>query len=154
MGSSFVSIDGEHGFWMRDGILELWLRLLALHIPEPTDTDTPATHAAVKSIRDRWLLASKGYFNGCVPTALDEAFSTAEGKAAVIAAIDSLMSALGGAQKAIDKDALNLLGFEGGEFTRDIPSCGLIEVGKAFRDLYAGKIDSTASETSFMPGSG
>ena len=31
MGSSFVGI-GERGFWMRDGLLELWLRLLALHI--------------------------------------------------------------------------------------------------------------------------
>lgn len=26
MGTTFVDVDGEHGFWMHDGMLELWLR--------------------------------------------------------------------------------------------------------------------------------
>jgi hypothetical protein len=36
MGTSFVEI-GEKGFWMQDSILELWLRLLALHIADPDE---------------------------------------------------------------------------------------------------------------------
>ena len=59
MGTSFVTITDsntgdEAGFWMRDEMLELWLRLLSLHLPEPNDAgenvDTP-------EIRNKWLLA-------------------------------------------------------------------------------------------------
>jgi hypothetical protein len=39
MGTTFVTLSHETsgkepGIWMRDGILELWLRLLALHLPD------------------------------------------------------------------------------------------------------------------------
>jgi hypothetical protein len=39
MGTTFVTLargvsDNDPGFWMPDGRLELWLRLLALHLPE------------------------------------------------------------------------------------------------------------------------
>jgi len=42
MGTTFVTLSREvsettPGFWMRDGMLELWLRLLSLHLPEPTN---------------------------------------------------------------------------------------------------------------------
>ena len=70
MGSFFVTADGEHGFSMRDGHAQLWLRLLALHIPEPINTDSEAMHLVSHQIRDQWLLASKGFFNGCVPSGM------------------------------------------------------------------------------------
>src|SRR5262249_50741042 len=43
MGTTFVTLSHEssgkeRGFWMRDEMLEVWLRLLALHLPEPTDS--------------------------------------------------------------------------------------------------------------------
>jgi hypothetical protein len=61
MGTSFVTISkgstgNEPGFWMRDAMLELWLRLLSLHLPEPTDA---GKNAASIEIRNRWLLASR-----------------------------------------------------------------------------------------------
>jgi hypothetical protein len=87
MGTSFVEID-EKGFWMQDSVLELWLRLLALHI------DDPVEGSIGREIRDRWLLASRGYFVGCIPIALDKAVEAEEGKKIVSSAIDSLMIAL------------------------------------------------------------
>jgi hypothetical protein len=96
MGTTFVTIhEGctgtEPGFWMRDEMLELWLRLLALHLPEPTDN---GEHTATFEIRNRWLLASRFYFGGCTPHHMEDACSTPEGRAVVRYAIDSLMTTL------------------------------------------------------------
>lgn len=153
MGTTFVSVNAtesmakdEVGFWMRDSILELWLRLLALHVPEPT-TDPEVAYR----IRNQWLLASKGFFGGCVPHDLPEAVSTAEGRAVVDAAIDSLMSVLATAPDVLDGSTLELLGMEGG--VADVETRRLIDVGNAFRDLLAGKLSCTVSSTTFMPGS-
>lgn len=52
MGTSFVSIN-DKGFWMQDSVLELWLRLLALHIKDPSKDE----EVVVRRIRDNWLLA-------------------------------------------------------------------------------------------------
>lgn len=147
MGSSFVDID-DKGFWMRDGALELWLRLLALHLEEPQDR----TSCSIE-IRNGWLLASRGYFSGCISVKLDEAVSTEEGKRVVVAGIHSLMTALTKAPKHLHPGFLNILGIEGGEFIGEYETERLLEVGQAFLDLIDGKIQSTAADTSFMPGS-
>jgi hypothetical protein len=134
--------------WMSDSVLELWLRLLALHIEDPTETGSVAA-----KIRDQWLLASRGYFNGCVPDGLEEAVVTQEGAALVRAALHSLLGALAVAPSHLGKDVFNLMGFTGGEFTRDIETRRLIEVGHAFLDLLDGKIAAGPEDSSFMPGS-
>lgn len=133
---------------MRDSVLELWLRLLALHVEEPVDEDRLA-----RKIRDNWLLASRGYFGGHVPDGLEEAVSTPEGRAIVVTAIESLMKALAKGPEMLDHDTLNLLGFEGGEFVGDIEAESLLEVGHAFLALITGRIEADASSTAFMPGS-
>lgn len=148
MGTTFVAI-GERGFWMRDGVLELWLRLLALHVDDP-DRSRSATVAG--DIRDQWLVASRGYFNGCVPVGLHEAVSTPEGRELVVRSIESLLKALSKAPPTLDKGVLNVLGMDG-EFGQDFETSGLLQVGQAFLDLVDGKIGSDASDTSFMPGS-
>jgi hypothetical protein len=146
MGSSFVSISGK-GFWMRDGVLELWLRLLALHVEEDPD------HALIAhKIRDNWLLASRGYFSGCIPNGLEEAVSTPEGRAIVVHAIDSLTGVLKKGPEVMDHRTLNLLGNEGGFFTCDFESEALIQVGNAFLALIAGQIETNASSREFIPG--
>lgn len=130
---------------MRDDTLEIWLRLLALHVREPNrDEDLPLR------IRDRWLNASKGYYMGCVPAYLDEAVATQEGKQLVLDAIDSLMNCLAQAPNELEWYFLNLLGFADRPST--IQSSQLIEVAHAFRGLIEGKIKSTAKDTYFMPG--
>jgi hypothetical protein len=147
MGTTFINI-GKNGFWIRDSILELWLRLLSLHIEEPVKDEVK-----VYSIRDKWLLASKGYFTGCIPVALEEAVSTEEGRIVVLKAINSLLNSLHKIPEKLDKNTLNIIGIEGSIFLEDIDPSDLIEVGKAFTDLIEGKIKMTASDTTIMPGS-
>jgi hypothetical protein len=145
MGTTFVNI-GNRGFWMRDGILELWLRFLALHVEDPVESGSVAT-----KIRDQWLLASRGFFNGCVPEGLEEAISTPEGESLVQAAIRSLLAALHLAPPHLSKDVLKLMGFAE-QFTADIETWRLIGVGDAYLALLDGKITAGPSDTSFMPG--
>jgi hypothetical protein len=154
MGTTFVSLsdttsDGEVGFWMQDAVLELWLRLLALHIPEPTTDDETSYR-----IRNQWLLASRYNFVGCVPHCLDIdiAISTPVGRAIVLAAIDSLMDRLAKAPPSLNGPTLDLLGCDGA-FQNSFEARRLIDVGNAFRDLLAGRITCTVESTDFMPGS-
>jgi hypothetical protein len=147
VGTSFVSISGR-GFWVLDSRLELWLRLLALHIKDPVEPGAMAT-----TIRDQWLLASRGHFGGWVPVRLEEAVSTGEGSAIVRAAVHSLMEALAAAPSELSKDVFNLMGFSGVTFTSDIETRQLIEVGRAFRDLMDGKITSGPGDDPLLPGS-
>jgi hypothetical protein len=155
MGRTFVTIDDEHGFWMRDATLELWLRLLALHMPEPNDHDTKERHATVRQIRDRWLMASQGGFMGCVPHRLEDVATLPDGLLVVRQAIDSLMQSLEKAPKMLDVGVLNLLGICGGgaiAWKEDFEAWRLLEVGHAFIGLLEGKITGTASTSAFMPG--
>jgi hypothetical protein len=145
MGTSFVSIN-DKGFWMQDSILELWLRLLALHVEE-----SPEEEFIGRKIRDTWLLASGLHFTGCVPDRLEEAVSTDDGREIVIRAINSLIDALQKGPEMLDRGMLNLLGMEG-IFTSDFLSRRLIEVGNAFLALIAGEIQADACSTEFMPG--
>jgi hypothetical protein len=150
VGTTFVGIgEPRRGFWMRDGVLELWLRFLALHVEDPVEPGSLATR-----VRDQWLLASRGFFTGCVPEGLEEAVSTPEGEALVRSAIHSLLEALTAAPGRLNKDVLNLMGFSGGAFTADIETWRLVEVGHAYLALLDGKITAGPSDTSFMPGCG
>jgi hypothetical protein len=137
------------GFWMSDSLLELWLRLLALHIKDPVEPESLAA-----KIRDQWLLASRGYFNGCVPAGLEEAVATPQGEALVRAAIDSLLGALGSAPARLSKDVFNLMGLSNAEFTADIETWRLVEVGQAHLDLLDGKVLTGPGDAALMPGSG
>ena len=150
MGTSFVSVtpgDDAPGFWMRDGILELWLRFLALHIEDP-----PPPGSAASRIREQWLLASRGYFNGSVPHGMEHAVSTDEGANLVREAVHSLLAALSKAPPRISAGTLNLMGFSGGDFVGDVDTWRLVEVSRAFLQLLDGKITATARSTAFMPG--
>ena len=139
----------EPGFWMNDGMLELWLRLLALHLPEPNDY---GEHAATLDIRNRWLLASRGYFGGCVPHDMEFACSTPEGRDVVRKAIDSLLCELCRVDSPLDAATINLLGIEGGQFCSSIERSCLKDVAYAFIDLLDGKIKGKASPAEVMPG--
>jgi hypothetical protein len=154
MGTTFVTLSrevsgNETGFWMRDGMLEIWLRLLALHLPEPNDN---GEHRATVEIRNRWLLASRGYFGGCVPHSMEDACATPEGRAVVRYAIDSLLAALQKGSTPLDAGTLDLLGIEGIQFG-SIERRWLQEIGQAFIDLLDGRITSTVSSTEVILGS-
>lgn len=154
MGTTFVTLAREatgkdQGFWMYDGMLELWLRLLALHLPAPTNR---GEYLATIKIRNKWLLASRGCFGGCVPHGMADACATQKGRTTIRIAIDSLLTALRQTPMPLDADTMNLLGIEG-QFTAPIERKWLEEIGYAFLDLIDGKISGTAASTEIMPGS-
>jgi len=128
METTFVAL-GNGGFWIQDSILGLWLRLLALHLEDPSGTDSPA-----QALRDEWLLASRGYFSGCAPFDLELDVSTKEGRTLVLAAIESLMGTLRSAPARIDAPTLNLLGIEA-RFPEDVETAQLLKLGDSFREL-------------------
>jgi hypothetical protein len=132
---------------MRDGILELWLRLLALHVQDPATPETIVT-----KIRDQWLLASPGFFNGCIPDGLEDPVSTPEGHSVVHAAIHSLLEALKAAPPRLNRDVFNVMGFTNGEFTTDVETWRLVEVGHAYLRLLDGTMTTGASDTAVMRG--
>jgi hypothetical protein len=119
-------------------------------LEEPGDAERSTS--PVPSIRDGWLLASRGFFNGCVPDGLEEATRSDEGRAVVVRALNSLLNALRSAPPALDAGTLNLLGVEG-TWSADVKTAALMEVAQAFIDLIEGRIGADASDTSLMPGS-
>jgi hypothetical protein len=133
---------------MQDGILELWLRLTALHLEEPTSPTSP-----VRAIRDQWLLASRGYFGGCIPDGVEDAVSTDEGKRLVLKAISSLAWRLNTCPEILDQNVLNLLGVEGVTFVNGCQTWRLQEVCSAVVGLIEGRIGGDTSQTELMPGS-
>jgi hypothetical protein len=163
MGSTFVTlgrdvngaVDAANavGFWMRDGILEVWLRFLALHIEEPLPDDE-TQRMLVQNIRDKWLLASRICFMGCVPHGLEDATSTELGMKTVRAAVCSLSGALSKSPKTLSGGVLNLMGFsDGWPPDLDFETERLQDVARAFLALLDGHIASTAADVSYMPGS-
>lgn len=155
MGTTYVTLTPgasghELGFWMRDAMLELWLRLLALHLPEP---EKNGKNSATLAIRNQWLFASRIGCTGAVPHGLEEACATEDGRAVIREAIASLMAALGRSSAPLDSSTLNLMCFDGGDFTWTIERKWLHEIGQAFLDLLDGKIKRTARSTEVMPGS-
>jgi len=139
MGSTFVTLgrdasgnpasgETQVGFWMQDSILEIWLRLLALHIREPQEYGDIAN-----VIRNQWLFASRHHFMGCVPHFLEEATSSTEGFSLVVDAVQSLSVALASATGHICGESLSLLCFE--SEMGDVEIAVLRDVAAAFRDL-------------------
>jgi hypothetical protein len=155
MGTTFVTIckgtsGDEPGFWVRDEMLALWLRLLALHLPEPYDQGEHA--AATLAIRNRWLLASRFYFGGCTPYDMDTACANLESRQVVRLAIDSLMAALNRSNVPLQADTINLLAIGDCKIV-DVERDWLRDIGYAFIDLLEGRITATARSTDIMPGS-
>lgn len=160
MGTSFVSlgrdrhgeipsdVKQEVGFWMEDSVLQLWLRLLALHVEEPAEEAAVAT-----GIRNQWLFASRYGFPGCVPHCMNEATATPEGFAIVRNAVHSLTGVLENMTAPLSRHALQLMAFEGVSWNKDIDVAILRDVAVGFVELLEFRIESTASSTNRMPGS-
>ncbi len=146
MGTTFVNIseDPAFGFWMRDSVLELWLRLVALHIEDPAEPGLANT------IRDQWLLASRGFFNGHVPHGLEEFGNMPEGRRIAEQAIATFDRYLATLDETLDARFVALIGC--GAWERDVEVWRLKEINRAMLDLLEGKIRLDPSSTVFMPG--
>lgn len=149
MATTFIS-KNQKGFWVRDGILEIWLRLAALHLREPGKDDKDAK--LLYEIRNNWLFASRGKLPGGVPFDLEKQTNTEQGKAIVLKALMDLGAALRRAPEELDKDTINILGFEGGRVVGDIETWRLMEINESMISLVNGKQYADAADKSFMPG--
>ena len=129
--------------------MALWLRLLSLHIEEPSDWTIGSLH---HEIRNQWLLASGVPFGGCIPVCLDKFCETKEGQAIILSAVDSLVGQLLRSPATLNQDALNLIGRDP-YVGINIETVRLIEIGLAFRDLILGDFRGDVTDRSFMPGS-
>jgi len=123
--------------------------LLSLHLPEPTND---GENRATLAIRNHWLLASKGWFIGCIPHFLDDDCATQDGREVIRFAIESLLLALGKDSSPLDPWTLNLLGIER-IWTAPVERRWLQEIGVAFLDLLDGRIVCDVQSTEVMPGS-
>lgn len=118
MGTSFISIpfgdkhlsDSQRvrtGIWVNDSFLQLVLRLLVLHVPEPPPGEEGAESRA---IRDQWLLASGVTFTGCVPHELDTISTSANGLLIIRGALKSLSAAMNDMPAELPGPLFSLLG--------------------------------------------
>ena len=142
---SFVGY-GEFGFWVINEQLDLFYRLLALHIDEPAPEDV---NSEAYIIRNILLLESKLGFQNFAPSGFEEVAPTESAKAIVIFAVTSLLEALNKIAK-IDGPTLNLLGMSD-EFVGELNPKTYIEIGNAFIDLLKGRIKTTKNDGLCIP---
>lgn len=108
--SRHVGPDGlavRSGTWVNDSILQLLLRLMALHVPEPAPG---AERGDSRAIRDQWLLASALPFTGCVPHDPEAIAMTRDGLFVARSALTSLILALDGMPPRVSGELFSLLG--------------------------------------------
>jgi len=100
-------------------------------------------------LRDRWLLASAGYFNGCVSASLDE-FLTNDDRVSVIIRVSgrSIQSlrAFGAFVPEAFLNALNIT-----QFTADWPIEWFERIADTFILLLRGELTSDASTSPTLP---
>jgi len=154
MSSTYVTVSGREGFWARDGLLEIWLRLAALHLPDPGPELGETNSAEVRRLREQWLLASRGWWTGMVPHDFEALQDNAVAMELAKAAARSLDRALHDATPAaLPAAALNLLGWGSGvSYAEDLEVWRLVELTQAIQQLFDGQLD--AQWRTRTPGSG
>lgn len=145
MGKSFTSFR-EQGFWCRDGILEVWLRCVALHLPD----DAYQSDTWLHKLRDQWMFASSGLCNGWVSAALDEHVTDSNRAEIIIAASDLAISSLRAFSPAVPSAFLNALGIEGTSFV-DHPIQWFEDIHDTFNSLLMGQLHTDATSSRVLP---
>lgn len=112
----------------------MWLRVLSLHLGD--DVHKPGWQ---HDLRDQWLLASTGYFSGCISPSLDE-FLTDEGcVAAILQASERCIISLRAFGPNVPATFLNALGFAN-PFAEDLPIEWFDLIAGRFTALCAGSL--------------
>lgn len=155
MGTTYIragSANHAHpGFWMRDGLLELWLRLLALNLEEPGPEDDVRNHL-LRRIRDQWLMASRSGFGGCVPHGFEEFTADPVGMEIVKNAVERLNSALERSQRDLSPTVLDLMGWYDHQPFGEVAYWRMKDVAQSFLDLLNGHFDPAKAD--HVPGYG
>ena len=142
MGHSIVAIDGN-GFQTKDHWLELWLRMLALHLqpllPRAWDEATER-ELRLHELRDIWLLYTDQPQNGCVMAAEERIVEHDDVRCAVLEAARLVLEKLRASGPVIDRARLDFVIRDHG-WLRDPPTEPVIRVGEAFVRLLEGEAD-------------
>ena len=144
MGSSFTDFRNR-GFWCNDQLLEAWLRTLSLHL----DNDVHQS-GWLHDLRDKWLLASAGFFNGCVSASLDEFLTDSDRVAVVLKASERNIQNLRAFGSYVPVAHLNGLGLSG-QFTADFPIEWFELINERFTALLRGQLSTDASTSPTLP---
>ncbi len=144
MGSSFTRFRGK-GFWSRDPLLEVWLRVLSLHLGD--DVHKPGWQ---HDLRDQWLLVSTGYFSGCISPSLDEFLTDEERVAAIVQASERCISSLRAFGAYVPATFLNALGCAN-PFGADLPIEWFDLIAARFTALLRGQLATDASTSPVLP---
>lgn len=150
MSSTFLTFDNQTGYWVNDGDLRLWIRLLALNFEYAVKGKEAE---ALNCLRNKWLLAShrSTLSAGNVPYEVPEYLRIDAVKAEVLKANEMLIQRLSTVGENIDGRVLNLLGLQG-IYCGSFPTKMLNEFGAAFGHLLEGKRGLSPDDSSFMPG--
>ena len=143
MGSSFTEFQGK-GFWSRDGLLEAWLRVLSLHMDD--DVHKPGWQ---HDLRDKWLLASAGYFNGCISASLDDFLTEGDRVAVILKAAERSIQRLRTFGSYVPAAFLNAIGLS--PFTEDLPIEWFERIAERFTALLRGELATDASTSPVLP---
>jgi hypothetical protein len=145
MGSSFTQFR-DKGFWSRDGLLEVWLRIMCLHMEG--EAHSPGWQ---HNLRDTWLLASAGYFNGCVSASLDEFVTDDERVSVILRVSQRSIQSLRAFGAFVPAPFLNALSIDGTEFTADWPIEWFERIADRFTLLLRGELTTDASTSPTLP---
>jgi hypothetical protein len=124
MGRSYTEYRGQ-GFWSLDVQLVLWLRLLALNLP---DALVPGWQ---KDLQHEWFFWSSGRCNGFVSAQLDTLSDDPEKVATVLRSARKALQLIHACGESIPSSFLNLLGISL-HFEQDFPTLLIVEVGEQF----------------------
>jgi len=143
MGTSFTTFQGK-GFWANDGILEVWLYLLASEINSILDVPDWLAQA-----QDEWLMMAQIGLTGSIHANLDGLLTTPQKKEQVIKLAQQTTTSLEAYGPLLSPEMLNAMdiGGTGSYFTRDVETDLFLQIGRAFVSLLKGEL-STDSSTS------
>jgi hypothetical protein len=144
MGSSFTNFRGR-GFWSRDALLEVWLRVLSLHMGDDVHKS-----GWQHDLRDQWLLASTGCFSGCVSASLDEFLTDSDRVAIILQTSERSIQSLRAFGAFVPATFLNALGLDG-PFAADLPIEWFDLISDRFTALLRGELTTDASSSPVLP---
>ncbi|HET9637584.1 MAG TPA: hypothetical protein VFP12_00075 [Allosphingosinicella sp.] len=138
---AFVTVDGEHGYWVGGAFFDLWLLLLALHI-HPSE----ALDSLEARISNQWLYAARTNVGGLEADRLEEFAREPAALEIIRSALASLTETLERLPETINPDAFELLGFGADRNFAPTPRSDLLAMAAAFADLLDGRIEARAGD--------
>jgi hypothetical protein len=147
MGSSFTNFRG-HGFWARDGLLEVWLEALAEVVP----THAPAW---LQDAQQHWREQARIGFQGCIDAHLDVLLTSQDRVAVALRLADQAREHLARLARGtghIPAAWLNERRVGGSDYwTADLDLQPLRQIANAFAALISGDLRTTATTSPVLP---